>query len=49
MQAGNPEAWGDIEAADALVTPNKVALKACREAAARTKKEQRCLIVVPPS
>lgn len=47
MQAGNPEAWTDMEAADALLTPNKAALKSCREAAARTKKEQHCTIVVP--
>jgi len=47
MQAGNPEAWGDIESANALLAPNKAALKSCREAAANTKKEQHCLIVVP--
>jgi len=49
MQAGNPGAWGEMEAADALLTSNKAALKLCREAAVRSKKEQRCTVLVPPS
>jgi hypothetical protein len=49
MQAQSPEAWHDLESAAQLLTPNKAALAACREAAARTKKEQRCTVVVPAS
>ena len=48
MQAQSLEAWRDLEAAAALLTPNKGALAACRDAAAKTKKEQHCTIVVPP-
>ncbi len=47
MQAQSPEAWRDLEAAAELLTPNKAALAACRDAAAKTKKEQRCMIAVP--
>ncbi|MDB5395274.1 MAG: hypothetical protein JWM91_2780 [Rhodospirillales bacterium] len=47
MQAGNPDGWrGVIDAAN-LVRANREALSACREAAARTKTEQRCTITVP--
>ena len=49
MQAQSPEAWRDLEFAADLLTPNKAALAACREAAAKTKKEQRCTVVVPGS
>jgi hypothetical protein len=46
MQAGNPENWrGVIDAAN-LVKANREALSVCREAAARTKTEQRCTITV---
>jgi Family of unknown function (DUF6118) len=47
MSAQSPEAWRDLEAAAALLLPNKAALAACRDAAAKTKKEQHCIIVVP--
>ena len=47
MRAHHPEAWRDLESAAALLGPNIAALAACREAAAKTKKEQRCTVVVP--
>ena len=47
MAAGNPEGWRATASAIDLLIPNKTALAACREAAARTKKEQRCTLVVP--
>ena len=47
MQAQSPEAWRDLESAAELLTPNKAALAACRDAAAKTKKEQHCAVVVP--
>ena len=42
MQAQNPEAWRDLESAAELLTANKAALAICRDAAAKTKKEQHC-------
>jgi len=47
MQAHHPEAWQDLESAAALLKSNIAALAACRDAAAKTKKEQHCSIVVP--
>jgi len=47
MEAASPEAWRDLESAAALLAPNKAALAACRDAAAKTKKEQHCGIAVP--
>ena len=47
MQAQSPEAWRDLESAAELLMSNKAALAACRDAAAKTKKEQHCAIVVP--
>jgi hypothetical protein len=47
MQTHHPEAWRDLESAAALLGPNIAALAACRDAAARTKKEQRCTFAVP--
>jgi hypothetical protein len=47
MKAQSPEAWRDLESAAALLGPNIAALAACREAAAKTKKEQRCTFAVP--
>jgi hypothetical protein len=42
-----PNGWrGVIDSAN-LVKANREALAACREAAARTKTEQRCTITVP--
>jgi hypothetical protein len=47
MEAASPNAWRDLEFAAALLTPNKAALTACRDSAAKAKKEQHCSIVVP--
>jgi hypothetical protein len=47
MAAQSPEAWRDLESAAALVIANEPALAACRDAAAKAKKEQHCLLVVP--
>jgi hypothetical protein len=47
MQAHHPEAWRDLESAAVLLRPNIAALAACRDAAAKAKKEQHCGIVVP--
>ena len=47
MQAQSPGAWRDLISAATLLTPNKAALAACRDAAAKTKKEQHCTIAVP--
>jgi uncharacterized protein DUF6118 len=49
MNSTNPAGWATLAAEINLVEPNHAALSACREAAARTKKEQRCVIVVPAS
>jgi Family of unknown function (DUF6118) len=47
MEAASPDAWRDLESAAAMLSPNKAALAACRDAATKTKKEQHCGIVVP--
>jgi hypothetical protein len=47
MQAQNPEAWIVLMAAGKLTADNSAALGACHDAAAKTKKEQHCGIVVP--
>jgi hypothetical protein len=47
MQAGSPDGWRGVAGASDLVRVNQEALAACREAAAKTKKEQRCTITVP--
>ncbi len=47
MQAQNPEAWNVLMAAAKLMAGNSAVLSACRDAAAKTKKEQHCGIVVP--
>ena len=47
MQAGNPDGWRGVVDASNLVRVNQEALSACREAAGKAKKEQRCMIVVP--
>jgi len=49
MKAQSPEAWNVLMAAGKLTADNSAALAACREAAAKTKKEQRCTLVVPAS
>jgi len=47
MQAGSPDGWRGVADASELVRINQEALAACREAAAKAKKEQRCAITVP--
>jgi hypothetical protein len=47
MQAGSPDGWRGVAAASDLVRVNQEVLTACREAAAKAKKEQRCTITVP--
>jgi len=47
MQEQNPEAWNVLMEAGKLTAANSTALGACREAAAKAKKEQHCGIVVP--
>jgi len=47
MQAGSPDGWRGLADASSLVRVNQEALAACREAAAKAKKEQRCTITVP--
>jgi hypothetical protein len=47
MKSSDPTGWATLAAEINLVEPNHEALTACREAAERTKKEQRCAIVVP--
>ena len=47
MQAGSPDGWRGVADASNLVRVNREALAACREAADKTKKEQRCTITVP--
>ena len=47
MQAHHPEAWRDLDVCCGAAEAQQAALAACREAAAKTKKEQHCSIVVP--
>jgi hypothetical protein len=47
MQVDSPADWAQFAAAVDLSKANKTALEACRDAAAKAKKEQRCPIVVP--
>jgi hypothetical protein len=47
MAAENPEGWNSMMSDINLVRADQVALNLCREAAAKTKKEQRCALVVP--
>jgi hypothetical protein len=44
MAAQSPEAWRDLESAAELQPPNKAALAACRDTAAKMKKEQHCTV-----
>jgi hypothetical protein len=48
MQAGNPAAWRGLMDDFNLVKSNQAAIGTCLEAAAKSKKEQHCGIVVPP-
>ena len=47
MKSTNPGGWAVLAVEINLAEANHDALSACRDAAARTKKEQRCTIVVP--
>jgi hypothetical protein len=47
MKSTNPTGWATLAAEINLAEANHDALSACREAVARTNKEQRCTIVVP--
>ena len=47
MAAASPKAWNELVAADELVRANEAALETCRKAAAKTGKEQRCVVTVP--
>lgn len=49
MEAASPAAWRDLESAAALLMPNKTILTVCRDAAMKAKKDQRCLVIVPPT
>jgi hypothetical protein len=48
MKSSNPGGWETLATEMKLAEANHDALSMCREAAARTKKEQHCAIVVPP-
>jgi hypothetical protein len=47
MKAQSPEAWNVLMVASRLTAANAASLAACRDAAAKTKKEQHCTLVVP--
>lgn len=47
MKYANPAGWAMLAAEMNLAEANHDALSTCREAAAKTKKEQHCSIVVP--
>lgn len=49
MQAQNPEAWEVLMAAGKLTADNSAALGTSREVAVKTKKQQHCVVVVPPA
>jgi Family of unknown function (DUF6118) len=47
MQAGSADGWQRARNAWNLVRANRKEIAACGEAAAKTKKDQRCTITVP--
>ena len=47
MAAGSPAAWRERSAAAELFHSNTAAFATCRDAAVKTKKEQRCTVIVP--
>lgn len=47
MHAGSPEGWREFVSAATLARSNADAIRACREAAAKAGKEQKCVITVP--
>jgi hypothetical protein len=47
MHAGSPEGWREFVSAATLARSNADAIRACREAAAKAGKEQKCVVIVP--
>ncbi|TWB09304.1 hypothetical protein FBZ89_1432 [Nitrospirillum amazonense] len=47
MRSDSPEGWHGLVDASRLVNANQGVLAACRETAAKVRKEQRCTITVP--
>jgi hypothetical protein len=47
MHAGSPEGWREFVSGATLARANADAIRACREAAAKAGKEQKCAITVP--
>jgi hypothetical protein len=47
MHAGSPEGWREFAAAATLARANADAIRACRDAAAKAGKEQKCVVNVP--
>lgn len=48
MQADSPTGWHRLTEADAIVRSGGEELKACRDAAAKSARDQRCMITVKP-
>ena len=46
MKSSSPEGWAQLTADTDLVRANKDRIAACREAATKSKKEERCTITV---
>jgi hypothetical protein len=46
MKTGNPDGWERLAADADLVSANREKITVCRDAAAKTKKEQHCAITV---
>lgn len=46
MKAGNPDGWAQLATDANLVSANRDRIAVCRDAAAKTKKDERCSIVV---
>jgi hypothetical protein len=46
MQEASPEGWREVVSSVALARANAEAIRICREAAAKSGKEQKCMIVV---
>lgn len=47
MRAGNPDGWTQLTADADLASANRDKIAACRDDAAREKREQRCTVIVP--
>ena len=47
MQAGNPDEWNNAVNAWNLVRDNQKEIAACSEEAGKTRKNQRCTIIIP--